>query len=140
MTDINTECTDCMESKEYPPIKVHVASSDVDIKPAKKQRTAIFRTFVLSSATPVDRILGPEPNRVIAYVQAGGNNVVLAGSKAQAQASANINDTTLANANGCILPYNNTTPYPLETTTEVWAAAASYPAQVTMTVIYERDA
>lgn len=128
-----------MSRLETEPVPVHVASVADGLGPAPRRRlrAVSLYTVVLTADEPAKQVLQPDPNRVIARVQAGGNNVVLARTKGDAQAAANTGDVTLARPNGMLLPYANATPYPLETTGEVWAAAAAYPAQVAVSVITE---
>jgi hypothetical protein len=119
-------------------VQVHIKSSEVPFVAAHPQRrpqAPNFFTIVLTSIEPVKQILPPDPKRIIAYVQAGGFNVVLTTTKGDAQH--NTSDPTYATPTGMVLPYGNTAPYPLPTTGEVWAASASYPAQVTVTTITE---
>jgi hypothetical protein len=103
----------------------------------RKARSVVFYTVVLTSDEPAKQVLRPDPNRVIAYVQAGGANVVLTTNRADAQSRQNTGDTGLAQPNGALLPYGNTSPTPLETTSEVWAATPTYPAQVSVVAVYE---
>jgi len=120
------------------PVHVHVASSDVPLGQApagQRERIVTFYTLTFDSSRTVHQVLRPDPNRVIAYVQAGGANIVLARTKGDAQA--NTADATYSQPNGTLLPYGNTVPYPLATTSEVWAASAVYPAQLAVTVITE---
>lgn len=98
-------------------------------------RSTTFYTVLLSADTPAAQVLRPDPNRVIAYVQAGGADVVLCKSKGEAQA--NTSDPTYAAPNGALLPFGNTCPTPLDTTGEVWAGGATYPAQVSVIVVTE---
>ena len=115
-------------------VSVHLASSDVPIgNPAGRERAVSFYTLVLTADDPVQQVLRPDPNRVTARVQAGGANVVLTKTKGAGQNATA--DAAQATPHGMLLPYTNTAPYPLDTTGEVWAAAASYPAQVAVSVI-----
>jgi hypothetical protein len=99
----------------------------------KRERTVTFYTLTFDSSRTVHQVLRADPNRVIAYVQAGGANIVLTKSKGDAQS--NVSDATYAQPHGLLLPYANAAPYPLDTTSEVWAGCASYPAQLAVTVI-----
>lgn len=127
-----------MSDETRPAVRVHIGSSDVPLgapAPARRRRSVTFRTIVLSSDVPVDQVMQPDPNRVIAYVQAGGADVVLTKSKGDAQA--NTRDASYSAPVGTLLPFGNTVPYPLETNDEVWVGSAVYPAQVSVTIVTE---
>lgn len=122
------------------PIGVHVASSDVPLGSGgrPRRRYTMFFTKTLSAAVPVDQILGSTPTRLYVLLQAGGANVIIAASQGTAQNAAN---TTVGQPlpQGMVLPYTNTAPTRIEGSGQLWAAAASYPAQVTVAACYEED-
>jgi hypothetical protein len=133
--------------EQMPAIPVHLASAGPGVQLGgghaprpRPRRRPLFRTVVLTADNPYVQLFGIDENRLCAYVQAGGNDAVLCSSKSQAQKPANISDATLAAPDGTLLPYGNAAPYPLETTEEVWVAAAAYPTQVTVTVITNAEA
>jgi hypothetical protein len=128
-----------VETANDTPIGVHIKSSDVAIGGGgRKRRRVIFLTETFTSTRPVGELLGYSASRLYVLMQAGGANVVIA-DKASAQNPAN-QVSGLPNPQGMVLPYTNTAPTRIPGGQELWAAAAAYPAQVTMAVVYEVDA
>lgn len=120
------------------PVLVHLTGSDVPLTPQQKSRAArrsLLFTLTFSALTPFRQVCGPDPCRVRLLVQAGGADVVLC--KSQGEAQANTGDPAYAAPTGMLLPFGNAGPWPLDTTDELWAAAAVYPAQLAVTIITE---
>jgi hypothetical protein len=124
----------------YPPISVHIASSDVGTpaKPARRRYHVIPRTIVLTTDEPVAQLLRPDPGREYAIIIPRTNDVVLCESKGDAQATSNVSDTTFARPNGGVIPKDVEIRIPL-ITSELWAAAATYPTRVTVLACYCKD-
>lgn len=127
------------ETANDTPIGVHIKSSDVGLGGGgRKQHRVVFMTETLTTTRPVGELLGYAKTRLYTLMQAGGNNVVIA-DKSSAQNPAN-QVSGLPNPQGMVLPYTNTAPTKIPGGQELWAAAAAYPAQITMAVVYETDA
>lgn len=135
MTDQHIDTAEMAEVPGYAPVKVHVvADSTRQATPASPPRMAgMYLTIVLTSAAPVRNLIGTDPNREYILAQASGNDVVLCATKAQALDAYN-EATGLPNPDGLLLPKANTAPSPLKTTEALWAAAAAYPALVSLAV------
>ncbi len=104
----------------------------------RKRITTRAFTVVLTAATPVDTILPADPARLYALVQAGGADVVINNNKGEAQNVAN-QAAGLPAPIGMVLPYGNTVPTKIPGGDRWWAAAAVYPAQITVLVVQEAD-
>lgn len=98
----------------------------------------IPRTVVLTSDEPVKQLLAPNPNREYAIIIARTNDVVLCESKGDGQAASNVSDTTYANPNGSVIPHDIEITF-RKITSEMWAAAATYPTRVTVLACVRRD-
>lgn len=121
------------ETTEYEPVRVHVVA-DSTATPATPRRMAVtYRTIVLTTTSPVQNLLGTDPSRCHVLVQATTNDVVLAATEAQAQDAAN-QASGIPAPDGFLLPHANTAPARLETTEQLWAAAATYPAIVSLAI------
>jgi hypothetical protein len=121
------------------PVTVHGVSAEVSATlgaPPPRTRTVSCRpyTVVLTSDQPVAEILAWDDTRLYALVQAGGSDVVINNSKAEALAPQN-QAAGLAAPIGMILPYGNTTPTKIPGGRQWFAAAAAYPAQVTVLAV-----
>lgn len=113
-------CENC--GSEYPPVRVHLIGSDIPVGPAPgRVPVGILHTVYLTAQTPVAQVCGKDPARRVAICQAVTNDVVLGASKALA-----------ASSEGAILPHSNTAPTPVPGTGELWAYAATTPAQVSV--------
>ena len=127
-------------SEEKPAVRVHVASSDVSLggseRPAKKRVGCRPYTVVLTSTNPVQTILDGDDSRVYALVQAGGFDVVINNSLGEAQNAAN-QVSGLPDPIGMVLSCGNTAPTRIDGGQRWWAAAAQYPAQVTVLAVQE---
>ena len=126
------------ELEHQPPVRVHVASSDVPMASRSRKLVSHFGTVVLTAAIPADDLLPLDPKRVYALVQAGGNNAVICESLAEAQNAAN-QATGLPNPIGYVLPVGNTQPTKIPGSQRMWCAAAAYPTQVTWVAVQEAD-
>lgn len=129
------------QNGEIQPVSVHVTSIDAGVlqPPAAAPSPVIGcrpYTVVLTSSVPVDTILDRDPKRAYALVQAGGNNVVISNNKTEAFAKENL-VAGLPNPSGMVLPFGNTTPTKIPGGDRWWAAAAAYPAQITVLVVQE---
>jgi len=125
---------------DYKPINVHVASSDVALggseRTARKRTGCRPYTVVLTSTNPVQTILDGDPSRVYALVQAGGYDVVINNSNGEINNAAN-QVSGLPDPVGMVLSCGNTAPTRIPGGERWWAAAAEYPAQVTVLVVQE---
>lgn len=129
-----------MTMPDIPPVPVRVVSVapgtiGPGAYPAKTEFCTV-RTFLFSAASPSHVVLPADATRLIAYVQAGGNNVVICTDKGMEQDPANL-VAGLPAPNGLVIPFGNTGPYPLRGINEFRAVAASYPAQLTVSIIHE---
>ncbi len=122
------------------PVPVHLASigDNVGIGPPSSPRPRRRRmrpnTYTLTATNPTQRVFPPSDNRVegwiTAAVAASSPPIVFistsqAGAAAQAGGAAQINGT-------------DTTPFPVNTTDEVWISAASgFPVTVSVIAIYD---
>lgn len=126
-----------MTSPDYPPIHVHIASSDVPDGggPRRRCRRALrTNTYTLTAAQPVQPILPQADSRVEAWITsaiaASSPPVVFistsqAGAAAQGGGAAQINGT-------------DTMPFPCNTTDQVWLSAATgFPVTVSVVSVYE---
>jgi hypothetical protein len=120
-------------------VPVHIASSDIQLTPAapgcRRRRALKTRTYTLTAASPVDMVLPQADTRTEAWITSavGASPPVIfisptqAGAQAQAGGAAQINGT-------------DTTPFPVNTTDQVWiSAAAGFPVTVSVVAIYEED-
>ena len=119
------------EETALEPIRVHLTGSDLALvqpEPPRPRRGASLRTFVLTSADPVQQVLPQNTNRCEAWLQcvdATAKAITLHESLADAQSGGNA---------GVTVPAANTGPYPLATTDAVWATAAADDLPVTISV------
>lgn len=132
-----------MNETDQPVVRVHVASADVQLggqapAPARRRIGCRPSTVVLTSTTPVQTILDANPKRAYALVQAGGFDVVISNSKGEAENQAN-QVAGLPNPIGMVLSYGNTMPTKIPGGERWYAAAAQYPAQVTILAVLEED-
>ena len=102
----------------------------------RPRRQMTFRTINLTAASPVQVLLGADPARLYALVQAGGNSVVLTTSQGEAQDPNNV-VANIPNPEGFVLTAGNTVPVKLEGVQPVYASANAFPSQVTMIVVHE---
>ena len=125
---------------DYEPVKVHVASAAPGALngTATRRKRASCRpyTVVLTSTNPVQTILDLDDSRSYALVQAGGFDVVINNSNGEAQNAAN-QVSGLPDPVGMVLSCGNTAPTRIPGGERWWAAAAEYPAQVTVLVVQE---
>ena len=127
---------------DYKPIKVHVesvsaeASGSVPAARPRKRRSGRPYTVVLTSTNPVQTILDLDDKRVYALVQAGGFDVVINNNLGEAQNAAN-QVSGLPDPIGMVLSCGNTVPTRIDGGQRWWAAAAQYPAQVTVLAVQE---
>lgn len=122
-------------------IKVHVESAAPGVlspaaQPARPVIGCRAYTVVLTSSNPVQTILDFDDKRVYALVQAGGNDAVVNTNYGEIGNAAN-QASGLPNPVGMILPAGNTVPTKIPGGQRWWAAAAEYPAQVTVLVVQE---
>lgn len=124
-------------SEDYEPVRVHIASSDLEPGPAPGPRRKAFKpnTFTLTAANPVQRVWPRSENRLEGWV----TSAIAASSPpvifiASSQADANAQGGGAAQVSGL-----DTTPFPVNTTDELWitAAAASLPCVVSAVAIYD---
>ena len=124
------------------PVPVHVTGIDEGLalgaaQPPRRRRVGCRAyTVVLTAASPVQEILGLDPKRAYALVQAGGNQAVINNNYAEIGNAANI-AAGLPAPVGMLLPNGNTAPTKIPGGDRWWAAAAAYPAQVTVLVVQE---
>jgi hypothetical protein len=121
------------------PIPVHIASSEISLpgSGAKRKRRAMkANTYTLTTAIPYARALPWSEERVEGWI----TSAVAASSPpvvyiATTQAGAVAQGGGAAQVNGL-----DTTPFPVNTTDEVWISAASgFPVIVSVVGIYESD-
>lgn len=121
------ENLECVE-----PVRVHLSGSDIPLidhpDPNPRRRGLSVRSFILTTNDPVQQILPLNVRRCQAWVQPATNPITIATSKANALAGGTAVGT---------IPATNTGPFPLHTTDEVWATAASLPTTVTVIAIIE---
>lgn len=121
-------------------IKVHVESAAPGVlapAPAAPPRLGCRPyTVVLTADNPVQTILDLDDKRVYALIQAGGYDCVINNSNGEASNSAN-QVPGLPNPVGMVLTAGNTAPTKIPGGQRWWAAAAQYPAQVTVLVVQE---
>lgn len=129
-----------MSDDSRPAVRVHLASSDVPAggaQPAAKRRVSCRPyTVVLTSTNPTQTILDLDGKRAYALLQAGGYDVVINNSHAEAQNSANTT-SGLPGPIGMVLTCGNTAPTKVPGGEHWYATAAQYPAQVTVLVVQE---
>ncbi len=129
-------------SEDYAPIRVHIASAAPGMAPGPAARHQLAhllpRTVVLTADEPVKQLLRPDPHREYAIVIARTNDVVLTETRGDGQAPANTADATLASPNGGVIPHDVEISLP-SITSELWAAAATYPTRVTVLSCVRRE-
>jgi hypothetical protein len=119
------------------PIPVHIMGTDLPpcTVPRRKRRALRTNTYILTAANPVQPVLPQADNRVEAWITSavGASPPVIfistsqAGAQAQGGGAAQVNGT-------------DTTPFPVNTTDQVWISAASgFPVTVSVVAIYEGD-
>lgn len=119
-------------------IPVHIASSDVPIGSGGRRRVRRAlrtNTYTLTAANATQAVLPQADNRVEAWITSavGASPPVIfistsqAGAQAQSGGAAQVNGT-------------DTTPFPVNTTDQVWISAASgFPVTVSVVAIYEES-
>jgi hypothetical protein len=124
-------------SDDYDPVRMHLVSTDVDLgqAPGPKRKALKTNTFTLTAANPVQRVMPRSDNRLEAWV----TSAIAASSPpviyiAASQADANALGGGAAQVSGL-----DTSPFPVNTTDEVWisAAAASLPCVVSVVATYD---
>jgi hypothetical protein len=99
------------------PVSVHVASAAPGVSLGRARAGDRYRTRYLTetvdNSNPVRPLLGDDPERARAWVQATGGDVVLCASES---------DAGQTPPNGSVLPSANTAPWPLRGQGAVWAA------------------
>ena len=120
------------------PVKVHISGSDLPLarpEPKKYRRGVSLRTFVLTTADPIQQILPQNANRCEAWVQ----NVDTTAKTFTLYTS--LGDAKAAGNGGVTVPKTNTAAYPMCTTDAVWATAATVdlPVTVSVSAIIEGD-
>lgn len=127
-----------VQDESYAPIRVHLESSSVPMAAAAdrapRELVPRFYTVTLTTDEPVKQVLPPSPNREYALLISLDNDVVLADSKSNAQASGNVSDTSLARPTGAAIPTG--VVIPMADQGEVWAGAASYPSRISVLVAF----
>lgn len=111
-------------SDDVPAVRVHLTGSDVPLAqaPAPRRRLVIvMKTLSLTAQTPVGLVGGRDLTRKYVLVQSITQDVVLCSSKSNAVAG-----------EGAILPHANTVPTRIDGVSEIWAYAATVPAQVSV--------
>ena len=118
------------------PVHVHIASSDVPVtppRPKRKRKALSTNTYTLTSASPTQMVLPQADTRVEGWITSavGASPPVIfiapsqAGAAGQSGGAAQISGT-------------DTTPFPVNTTDQVWASAATgFPVTVSVAAIYE---
>ena len=125
------------ETANDKPIGVHVTGSDVALGGGRRKgRRTIFITRNITAAEPTIQLLNFNATRLYVLMQAGGYNCVIATDKGTAQNAAN-QTAGQPNPIGLVLTAGNTGMTKIEGTSELWATAAQYPAQITMAVCFE---
>jgi hypothetical protein len=131
-------------SEERPAVRVHVESMTPDAftgMSAPRPRKKVFcrpYTVVLTSTITTETILDENDKRLYALVAAGGNDVIINNSKAEAQNEANTT-SGLPNPIGFYLSAGFTTPTKIPGGQKWYATAAAYPAQITVLCVEEED-
>lgn len=99
------------------PIGVHLTGSDVDLGsgPAAGGTRAVYRTVYLMAADPSQGILPASDKRIIAFIQALDDDIVIGG-----------NQSDVANSSGTTVPQSNGSPWPVLDAGAVYAYAATY--------------
>lgn len=123
---------------EVEAVRVHVVADSTRTPQAPqpaRRRSVRYRTVTLSQAQPVAVVAGTEPLRHCLVVQvSGSNDVYLTDSEASALAVANAGTGGGADT-AFLLSHANPVPVPYESTEQVWAAAVTYPAVLSVMII-----
>lgn len=125
------------DTEAITPVPVHIASSDVGLaaRPKRRRRALRTNTYTLTAAQPVQPVLPQADSRIEAWITSavGATPPVIfmstsqAGAQAQGGGAAQINGT-------------DTTPFPVNTTDQVWVSAATgFPVTVSVVAIYQED-
>jgi hypothetical protein len=108
---------------EITPIPVHVTGVSAEVslghaapRPGPDRVRTRFLTETVNDTNPVRPLLPDDSDRVSAWVQATGGDVVLCASQSDAQH---------APPQGSTLPMGNTAPWPVRGQGAVWAAQAA---------------
>lgn len=128
------------DTETYEPVSVRVSNlAELAGQPAPSKRIGCRAyTVVLTANTPVQTILDADAKRKYALVQAGGFDVVISNNNGEAQNAAN-QVTGLPNPIGMVLSNGNTVPTKIPGGDRWYAAAAQYPAQITVLAVLEGD-
>ena len=113
-----------MSETEHAPVKVHITADDTKVATAPsagKIRVQTVTTKNLTAAGWAD-LLPYDPSRKIAWIQAGGSNIVICTDISQAQDAQN-QVSGLPYPNGLVIPSTNTAPWPVEGVQRMWYAA-----------------
>jgi hypothetical protein len=123
------------EVEEYPPVRVHVVSTEVAAAPKRrKQKRTVCNTAVLTSTEPVQEILPKSDKRVVAFVQALDNDVVIVTSISQGQAKSNT-ATNVPYPSGTYLPKANTAPLRIDGNDLVYAGITTTASNSRVSII-----
>ncbi len=125
-------------SNEVEPVKVHVASADVQLghPPAvTPDLVAVPHTVALTSDEPARQLCQPSPGRKFIGICAFTNAVVLSRSKGDAQAPGNLTASITA-PNGAMLPSGVYVWF--EATNELWVSTGTYPTLVSVIEVNAR--
>lgn len=123
------------DTEAITPVPVHIASSAVPAPRKRRRRALRTNTYTLTAAQPVQPVLPQADSRIEAWITSavGATPPVIfmstsqAGAQAQGGGAAQINGT-------------DTTPFPVNTTDQVWVSAATgFPVTVSVVAIYEED-
>jgi len=110
-------------------VSVHVASVAPGVAlgraPAGDRLRTRYLTETVDNANPVRPLLGDDPGRACAWIQATGGDVVLCASES---------DSGQVPPAGSVLPSANTGPWPLRGQGAVWAAQKTAAATCVISV------
>ena len=120
------------ETANDKPIGVHVTGSDVPIGAAGGgKHRAVYQTVRLTSSEPAAPVLPQSDRRIIAFVQALDDDLIISGNQSDA-----------SNGAGATVPAANGSPWPVLDSGAVYAYAATYSggsgtySRVSVTAIY----
>lgn len=125
-------------SSELEPVRVHVASADVQLgqaPAAAAELVAVPHTVSITSDDPARQLCQPNPGRKFIGIFPFTNAVVLSRSKGDAQAPGNLASSITA-PNGAMIPSGVYTWF--ESTNELWVSTGTYPTLVSVIEVNKR--
>lgn len=123
------------------PVPVRIIADDTGAgltgpasSPARRRKLTRFQTYVLTASDPTDCILPESADRIVAFVQAIDNDIVLGPTKGVVGAGVNT-AVGVPNPNGAYVPKSNTWQTRIDGSNPVYAGVTTTATASRVTVI-----